>query len=328
MKFLFIFTGGTIGSTLENGFVSTDKSKPLKIIEAYKNRYKEDLNYNFISPLTILSENLTGKYIKVLTKTIAKNLNKNYDAILVMHGTDTLQFSACATSYAFAFSPIPIMFVSANYPLENPLSNGLENLKGAIEFVKQAKCGGVFVSYKNRGEQVKIHCATRLCFSKSFSDEVCSVKNIYYGEFNENFIFKKNPKFIEKKNQINALSTSKIKDFSKEILWITQYPAMPYPNVKKSIKYVLINSYHSGTINTLSKEAKEFFEKAKKLNVKVYVLGVEESFAYESTKLFKEYSITPLYNISPISAYVKLWLLSSLKMDLSMLNSNLSNDLF
>ena len=101
---------------------------------------------------------------------------------------------------------------------------------------------------------------------------------------------------------------------------------MPYPKLDNSVKYVLISAYHSGTINTASSKAKEFFIDAKNKGIKVFICGVTYGIGYQSTEFFKEYNVLPIYDISPISAYVKLWLISSLNLDLSLLNKSLGGD--
>ena len=136
MKLLFIFTGGTIGSTLSGEYISTDNNKPYAILSAYNKKYGIDFKYDSIEPYTILSENGTGKELKLLAQAVLSNLNKNYDGIIITHGTDTLQYSASAISYSVGLNSIPVVFVSSNYPIENPIANGLENLKGGIEFIK------------------------------------------------------------------------------------------------------------------------------------------------------------------------------------------------
>ena len=118
-KFLFVFTGGTIGSTVKGEYISTDVKKPYILIEGYKERYGELGAYDTLTPYTILSENLNGKHMTALIKTVKDNLNGGYEGIIVTHGTDTLAYSASALSYALGNCKVPVCLVSANYPLEN-----------------------------------------------------------------------------------------------------------------------------------------------------------------------------------------------------------------
>ena len=58
MKILFVFTGGTIGSTLtRDNVIATDSEKAYKIIKAYAKQYKLDFDYDIVEPYTELSEN-------------------------------------------------------------------------------------------------------------------------------------------------------------------------------------------------------------------------------------------------------------------------------
>ena len=181
----------------------------------------------------------------------------------------------------------------------------------------EGKCGrGVFVPYKNdKGDLVKIHRATRLVASRAFSDEVESICECEYGHFDKNFVFQRNPLFSESEDKMPPLDASSLDDTSNGILSLNSYVGMPYPTLNESTKYILLSSYHSGTINTKSAASLEFFKRAAELGIKVYLTGVSNAPAYESTALFNELRIIPLKNISPIAAYMKLWLLSSNKMD-------------
>ena len=308
MKLLFIFTGGTIGSTLQRSYISTDSSKPYKLIEAYKNKYGLNAEYDVIQPYTELSENNTGETIKTLCESVISNLNKSYDGIIVTHGTDTLQYSAAALGYTIGNNSIPICIVSSNYPIEHQSANGIENLHGAVKFIEQSAGKGVWVIYKNPNDTVKAHRATRLIASQPYSDCFYSVYNSYYGEFDNNFNFVKNPCFSEEKDEIQPLSCSNLKKTSTSILRIEPYPGMAYPKLNDEIKYILHGSFHSGTINTKSEEAISFYNEAKQLGIRIYVTGVSQGESYESTKLFEDFDIIPLPTASPIAMYVKLWL--------------------
>ena len=57
MRILFVFTGGTIGSTLSGDIISTDEGKSYRIIEAYRERFGIDFEYDMLEPYTALSEN-------------------------------------------------------------------------------------------------------------------------------------------------------------------------------------------------------------------------------------------------------------------------------
>ena len=66
MRILFVFTGGTIGSTQRGEVISTDDEKKYKLIEAYKAKHSLDFEYDLVEPYTELSENNTGWHIRML----------------------------------------------------------------------------------------------------------------------------------------------------------------------------------------------------------------------------------------------------------------------
>ena len=311
MKILFIFTGGTIGSSYNENVISPDSNKPRQLIEEYEARFGIDFEYSVLEPYTELSENNTGEHLRNLSLCVIANLDKDYDGIIVTHGTDTLQYSAAALGYTISSQSIPICIVSANHPIEDKRSNALDNLGAAVSFIKNACGRGVFVPYKNgKNTLVKVHRATRLIASRAFSDEVASIFDNEFGYFDNNFIFHKNDDYKESPDAIPPLDPSGLCEHSHDIMLMQSYVGMTYPSLNQNTKYILLSSYHSGTTNTKSKTALDFFEHSKELGIKVYLTGVDNAPEYESTILFKNLGIIPLKNIAPIAAYVKLWLLS------------------
>ena len=310
MKILFVFTGGTIGSTVQGDFIGTDHKKPYLLLESYRHAYGMDFEFDTVAPYTNLSENSTGKNLTLLMESVAAAAN-GYDGIVVTHGTDTLQYSAAALSYALADIQIPVLLVSSNKTIEDPTANGLANLRAAIRFIAEVKTPGVFVPYRNEGEAVTVHRGTRLCESLPFTDAVHSIYNSFYGSFAGEEPFSKNPAYSELANEGEALGAICLQEECEAILRVAPYPGNPYRPLPADVRYILHTSYHSGTVNTESTVAKAFFAAAKAAGVPVFLTGVEPGAAYDSTRLFAEMGIAPLYNIAPIAAFVKLWMLTT-----------------
>ncbi len=327
MKILFIFTGGTISTTLDGNVMKVDKDKPYALIKAYENKYGMDFSYDCYSPFLELSENNTCEHLDKLCSCVMKYANQDYDGIIVTHGTDTLQYSACALSYTLGLNSIPVCLVSASFPLSDANSNAIYNLHSAILFIKNKLGKGVFVPFKNTKDSfIKVHRAPRLLPSAPFSDEVMSVKDQEYGRFfsgpNNELFFTKNPKYLEKQDEIPPFAPCFLQS---HVLFLHAHVGMSYPTLSQNIKYVLISSYHSGTVDTKSKEAREFYTLAKTQGIKVFISGVENGNVYESATEFYTLNLTPL-PLSPISAYIKLLLISSQK-DTDKLYKSLGGDL-
>ena len=74
MKILVIFTGGTIGSRLNNMEISPDESAKYLLIEEYRKHYGNEVAFSFLEPYIILSENITAEKINLLIQTIRENI--------------------------------------------------------------------------------------------------------------------------------------------------------------------------------------------------------------------------------------------------------------
>ncbi len=311
MKILFAFTGGTIGSTLSGETISTDSSKPYKIIDAYREAFGIDFEYDTVEPYNELSENSTGDHLRALCDCVCEKINIGYDGIIVTHGTDTLQYSASAIAYSIGLSDTPVCVVSSNFPIEDPRSNALANLRGAVALIKNARglgARGAFVSYRNPDNTTKIYRATHLLESKPFTDEVCTAYDAYFALVDGDKIIK-NPALCEIEDEIEPIKPSGLTRDCGGILVLAPYVGMTYPPCLDGITHIILNSYHSGTINTKSPEAVSFFAHAREKGVKVYLTGAMAGPEYESATLFEKLGIIPIRNISPISAYIKLWML-------------------
>lgn len=309
MKILFVFTGGTVGSTLEGEFISPDSKKSRVLLDAYSQRYGIDFEYDTVEPYSALSENNTGTELKSIISTLSKA--HGYDGTVIAHGTDTLQYTAAALGYCFGNDCAPICIVSSNYPIEDERANGLYNLYGAISLIRSRQARGVFVAYKNSCDnKISIHRATRLLAHNAFEDSLFSAKGAEFGFVEDRGGFYKNPLFVEKIDETEAPDVTNLLPGASNILRLNSHVGMNYPKLSENVKYILIESYHSGTINVRNEEALAFFNDAKRLKIKVFMSGVMNGARYASAESFEELSVIPIKNIAPIALYIKLWLYS------------------
>ena len=308
MKILFVFTGGTIGSVYSGNVIGLDSKMPYALIEEYSKKYPIDFDYDVISPYSSLSENNTGTELSLLISTVFQA--NDFDGIIIAHGTDTLQYTAAALGYFFGNSCKPICVVSSNYPISDVRANGIYNLHSAISLIKLKSEKGVFVAYKNPNDnKTVIHRASRLLSHDAFSDSLRSAGGAYYGFFDESGSFVRNPDFTEKADAISAPASKEISATAGNILLLSSCVGMTYPSLD-GIKYVLIDSYHSGTVDTASEQARRFYFSARERGISVFLAGAYGGVQYQSVKEFEPLSIIPIPNIAPIALYLKLWLYS------------------
>ncbi|MDE5873082.1 MAG: asparaginase domain-containing protein [Lachnospiraceae bacterium] len=315
MNIFVIFTGGTISSSENDGYIGPNEENNYRLINEYRKRNPEKcdgISFSTAKPYYILSENLTGKHINLLADCIDEAVSSDTcDGIIVTHGTDTLQYTAAGLSYIYSDINIPIVLVSSNYILGDSRANGYDNFSAAMDFImschKTAKKNhrGIYVAYKNENEAAVIHHGARLLPHMSYSDKIYSVDNLTaYSDSKEpckidktdmGFIFGDKPRFSE----------------HSPITFIRPYPGETYSLAPEYVHAILLDTYHSGTLCTDSNELRNMLFDAKSRNIPVFLTGAENRMGYESTKVYDELKINVLPKASPIAMYMKLWLLAS-----------------
>ena len=301
MKILVIFTGGTIGSTVKDGWISTDRATKYALIENYKEKFGEDISFETAEPYFLLSENLNAQKLNLLIKSVDDAAKQSFDGIIVTHGTDTLHFSAAAVHLAFKKANMPVVFVSANYPLENAASNGHANFEGAVALIESGIKSGVYISYKNSDGKHYIHSADKaLSFCES-DDSIYSLNSKPFG------IYENGKTHVL--NQVND-KTPICKTVFCENPKILVISVMPADNFAYDIgKYnaVILRPYHSGTLNTENCEFKEFVRSANEQNIPVFLANAPSKTTYETVKEYESLGIIPLPDSTFAYTYIKLW---------------------
>ncbi len=305
MNILVVFTGGTIECSELGGFLCTDRTRSFLLIEMYK-KLDAGVQFKTVQPYNILSENLTCKHLMNLYDCIKSCDSDLFDGIIVAHGTDTLQYTSSFLGYALSNFNKPVVLVSSNYPLTDKRANGFENFAAAVDFIKNKPEKGCFTAYKNGSEPVAIHCSTRLLPHMPYTDYIYSVSDSFYGMICGGKLVK-NQKFTALKDEIKFDEIAL--DDEMRVLKITAHPDMSYPVIDCSVKAVLMEGYHSGTLPTASKELTRFCNDAAEKKVPVFLTGSTFGFNYESKANFDSLNITVLPKASPAAMYIKLKML-------------------
>ena len=128
---LLIYTGGTIGMKESgHGLVPFNFSQILsEVPELQKFTFKID-SYTF-DPLIDSSDVEPGMW-KELAMLIKEKYDQ-YDGFVVLHGTDTMAYSASALSFMLEGLAKPVIFTGSQLPVGSLRTDGKENLVSAIE---------------------------------------------------------------------------------------------------------------------------------------------------------------------------------------------------
>ncbi|MDO9168739.1 MAG: asparaginase domain-containing protein [Methylobacter sp.] len=310
---LVVFTGGTIGSVVTDGTINTADSASFKLIQLFQQHDENDrkIHFDTIQPLQVLSENLAPRAWKAIITAIEAARPEQYDGIIMTHGTDTLAYTACALSFYFHASQIPMLLVASDYPLDHPKANGVENFICAVEFILQINRPGVFVPYRNPQQTTQVHQGTRLTCSLQLSGDFFSVQAKSYLHFENRQFSLLNPP--AKKSPLH--NTPLKADFSERILMIKPYPGLDYANFNlENVDAVLHDLYHSGTACASLQWGENyslvaFIERCKQQGISIYLApAIKSADAYQSTRALIEQGAEIIWNMSIEAAYVKLLL--------------------
>lgn len=141
-KILLIYTGGTIGMKQDP---ETLHLKPFnfsqiteEVPELKKFGYIID-SYSFDPAID--SSDVKPEFWIELANLIEKNYD-SYDGFVVLHGTDTMAYSASMMSFIFEDLEKPVIFTGSQLPIGMLRTDGKENLISAIELAAQVSTDG------------------------------------------------------------------------------------------------------------------------------------------------------------------------------------------
>lgn len=139
---LLVYTGGTIG--MKQDPVSFDL-RPFdfsqileEVPELKKFGYRID-TYSF-DPIIDSSDVDIDFWIR-LTRLIAEHYD-SYDGFVILHGTDTMSFSASALSFMLGDITKPVVFTGSQLPIGMLRTDGKENLISSIEIAASKDADG------------------------------------------------------------------------------------------------------------------------------------------------------------------------------------------
>lgn len=128
-KILMIATGGTIASKeTENGLAPAMTGEELA---ASVPGIKDKCEIAVMQLMNIDSTNMRPRLWQLMSDTIIEHYN-NYDGFVILHGTDTMAYTAAALSYLIQDSPKPIVLTGSQKPMGNPYTDAKINLYQSI----------------------------------------------------------------------------------------------------------------------------------------------------------------------------------------------------
>ena len=143
---LLIYTGGTIGmiKDFETGALKAfNFDKLLKHIPELKHLNCTIDSVSFEEPID--SSNMNPKYWIAITEMIENNYEQ-FDGFVVLHGSDTMSYTASAISFMFENLSKPVIFTGSQLPIGDLRTDAKENLITSIEIAASQKNGKSIIS--------------------------------------------------------------------------------------------------------------------------------------------------------------------------------------
>ncbi len=139
---LLIYTGGTIGMKEDPAVQALRPFNFSQILEEVpelgKFAYRID-SYTF-DPLIDSSDVEPSMWLALAE--LIENRYDEYDGFVVLHGTDTMGYSASALSFMIEGLTKPVIFTGSQLPIGTPRTDGKENLISAVEIAAAKDADG------------------------------------------------------------------------------------------------------------------------------------------------------------------------------------------
>ncbi len=322
MKILLVHTGGTIGTAQgENREQSSDTVNKAKkyLISAFENSrsaYADDVEIvdaKFPEHETTLSESMTLEKLGEIVLWVRDRIcvGEEYSGVVVLHGTDTLAYTASLFAFVFASIKVPMFLVSGNRPPRDPASNATANFISAIELICEGIAPNVYVTYRNSDGKMRLFLASSIMQCANFSEDLLSASSHKVFELEDGRLrrmFVLCHQYSQARACEPLTDIMKLERFSDRVLLIRPYTGLDYSVYRHcfeassghSYRGVVHGTYHSGTVAwqglVLAKEAKKCRENN----------DPEKAKKYQDMSDNEAHSVQSVYHLASICSKFKI----------------------
>ncbi|MCK4372331.1 MAG: Glu-tRNA(Gln) amidotransferase subunit GatD, partial [candidate division Zixibacteria bacterium] len=260
----------------------------------------------------VFSENMgPQQYIK-LAIAIGKEIENGIDGIVVGHGTDTMHHTAGALAFMIQNSPVPIVIVGSQRSSDRPSSDAALNLIHATKTAAESDIAEVVVcmfgptsdeyGLLHKGTRVrKMHSSYRSTFRTIGDIPLATVDREKITPLREDYNRRRNDREVT------------IIPYFEDKVSLLYY----YPDMKPDIIDSLVDNGYRGIIiagtglGHVNKPVYPAIKRATSKGVAIYMTvqtlwGYVHMFVYDTGRDLMAAGITPLANMLPEVAYVKL----------------------
>jgi L-asparaginase len=312
---LIIYTGGTIGMVrdpISKGLHPFDFSHIQDQVPELKS-FGYQIDTITFSPL-IDSSDVTPDFWVKLTNLIEENYTR-YDGFIVLHGTDTMAYTASALSFMLENLQKPVILTGSQLPIGTLRTDGKENLITAIEIAASQKDGQPMVPEVALYFENRLYRGNRT--TKTSSEHFNAFSSPNYPELADIGInIKYNYGAIRYPTSVRPLKTHKQLETNIAILKI--YPGMSEHMVKAVVhndkaRAIILETYGSGNATTetwFTQSLKDAIKHGKVvLNITQCLAGEVDMTKYETGQKLLEAGVLNGYDLTTEAGLTKLMFL-------------------
>lgn len=311
INILIIYTGGTIGMVRDKETGTLHPVNGTELHEHIPILDKLDYGIDFYSfdPLLDSSDMNPCHWVELVT--VIENNYEKYDGFVVLHGSDTMAYTASALSFMLENLNKPVILTGSQLPLGMVRSDGRENLVTAIEIAAAQQddtpiVPEVAVYFENkllRGNRTFKYNAEHFEAFRSGNYPPLAEAGIHI-KYNHNAILKPNFKTLKAH-----------KDLDNNITILRLFPGISEDSVKAQLnitglKAVILETYGSGNAMTdrwfLDAIGRAIEKGISVINVTQCKAGSVEMGKYQTSRELGSLGVLSGHDITTESALAKL----------------------